>query len=158
VTLPSVGTALTPGDRGGDAAAMSRHAIRIGGAVAATVMALIYFGIGLGALQVVDPATQRDSLLPFGALAGGAFLLGAVLLVLTDRQVLWILGALFQVFVAIMYVVVSQSRTPPFELWGVTLRVIQVPLFLALVVLALRRPEALRGPEARPVRLPPFRG
>lgn len=121
---------------------MSRHAIRLGGAAASGLMALIYFGIGLGVLQVVDPATQTESLLPFGAAAGGAFLLGAALLSTTDRRPLWVLGAIFQVAVAIMYVVVSQQRTPPFEVWGITLRIIQVPLFAALLYLALKSPEA----------------
>ena len=125
---------------------MSRHAIRLGGAAASGLMALIYFGIGLGVLQVVDPATQTESLLPFGAAAGGAFLLGAALLSTTDRRPLWVLGAIFQVAVAIMYVVVSQQRTPPFEVWGITLRIIQVPLFAALLYLALK------SPESRPVR------
>ena len=127
---------------------MSRHAIRIAGAVAAAVMAVIYFGLGLGTLQVIDPATQKESLLPFGAAAGGAFLLGAALLVLADRRILWVLGAIFQVGVAIMYVVVGQQRTPPFEVWGITLRLIQVPLFIALVYLAVRRPTPGRTTEA----------
>jgi hypothetical protein len=120
---------------------MSRHAIRLVGAAAAAAMALIYVAIGLGVLQVVDPATQTESLLPFGAAAGGAFLLGAALLALTDRRSLWILGAIFQVGVAVMYVVVGQQRTPPFEIWGITLRIIQVPLFAVLVYLAVRPPE-----------------
>src|SRR5512135_2172442 len=121
---------------------MSRQAIRLGGAAAEGLMALIYFGIGLGILQVVDPATQTESLLPFGAAAGAAFLLGAALLSTTDRRPLWVLGAIFQVVVAIMYVLVSQQRTPPFEVWGITLRIIQVPLLAALLYLAVKPPEA----------------
>lgn len=120
---------------------MTRHAIRLVGATAAALMALIYLLIGVGALQVVDPATQADSLLPFGAAAGAAFLLGAVLLAFTDRRWLWVLGAAFQVAVAIMYVVVGQQRTPPFEPWGITLRLIQIPLLAILVYLAVRPPE-----------------
>ena len=121
---------------------MSRFTIRLVGAAAAAVMAVIYFAIGLGAIQVVDPTTQTDSLLPFGAAAGAMFVIGAVLLATTDRRLLWILGAVLQVGVAIMYVVVGQSRTPPFEVWGLTLRLIQVPLLAVLVYLAVRSPEA----------------
>jgi hypothetical protein len=128
---------------------MSRHAIRLAGAAAAALMAVIYFGIGLGVLQVVDPTTQTESLLPFGAAAGGAFLLGTALLATTDRRPLWVLGAIFQVGVAVMYVVVGQQRTPPFEVWGVTLRLIQVPLLAVLVYLAVRPPEPGRI-EVRP--------
>ena len=77
----------------------------------------------------------------FGALAGGAFLLGAVLLFTLDRRWLWIAGALFQVFVIWAYVDVSKTRTPPFEMWGITLRIIQLPLLAALAWLAIRKPE-----------------
>ncbi|HYL41493.1 MAG TPA: hypothetical protein VET90_09305 [Candidatus Binatus sp.] len=121
---------------------MTRPTIRYVGAAAASVMAVIYFCIGLGVLQVIDPASQTDSLLPFGAAAGAMFLLGAILLATTDRRALWVLGAVLQVAVAVMYVAVGQQRTPPFEIWGVTLRVIQVPLLAVLVYLAVRAPEA----------------
>jgi hypothetical protein len=121
---------------------MSRHAIRLVGAAAAAVMALIYVAIGLGALQVVDPATQTESMLPFGVGAGAIFLVGAALLAFTDRRILWTLGAILQIAVAIMYVVVSQQRTPPFEIWGLTLRLIQIPLLAVLVYLAVKAPEA----------------
>ncbi len=120
---------------------MSRFTIRLVGAAACAVMAVIYFAIGLGALEVVDPTTQTDSLLPFGAAAGTLFVIGAVLLATTDRRVLWIVGAILQVGVAILYVAVGQSRTPPFEVWGITLRLIQVPLLAVLVYLAGKAPE-----------------
>jgi hypothetical protein len=121
---------------------MSRHAVRLVGAAAAAIMALVYFGIGAGALQVVDPPAAEGEMLFFGATAGAAFLLGAVLLTTLDRPILWVMGALFQVIVAVMYVVVAQQRTPPFEVWGITLRLLQVPLFAVLVYLAVRSPAA----------------
>lgn len=126
---------------------MSRRGIRLVGAAAATVMAGIYYLIGLGVLQVVDPGTttgEAPDMLVFGAGAGTLFLVGAILLATMDRRLLWVVGAVLQVFVATMYVVVSQQRAPAFELWGITLRVLQVPLFAALVYLALRSPEAPR--------------
>ena len=125
---------------------MDRRTVRYVGAAAAIAMAAIYGLIGIGVLQVVDPAatTAGDApdMLVFGGGAGAMFLVGAVLLATTDRRILWVGGAILQVLVAAMYVSVSQTRTPPFELWGITLRLIQVPLFAALVYLAWRRPEA----------------
>jgi hypothetical protein len=123
----------------------TRRTIRLGAAAVATAMALIYFGIGLGVLDVGGSAAARSFLIVFGGLAGGAFLLGALLLVRFDRRWLWVLGVLFQVFVYWAYVDVSKIRTPPYEVWGITLRIIQLPLLAALVYLAVRAPQ--RAPQ-----------
>jgi hypothetical protein len=101
-------------------------------------MSLMYFSIGINVLTVVTPVVGDSSMLTFGASAGAAFLLGALLLVAFDRRVLWILGAILQVLVAWGYFAVAPSRTPSFEAWGIALRVIQVPLFAALLYLAVR--------------------
>ncbi|HEX7172227.1 MAG TPA: hypothetical protein VF365_06425 [Candidatus Limnocylindria bacterium] len=122
---------------------MNRRTIRLAAAAFAGGMAAIYFLIGLGVLTVVEAQDTDASLFGFGAMAGGAFLLGAVLLLATDRRWLWILGALLQLFVAVGYFTVAADRTPAFEVWGLTLRIIQVPLFAALVYLALR-PTGIR--------------
>lgn len=123
---------------------MDRRQVRYLAGIAAGAMAAIYFLIGLGVLQVVEPGSATEGspdMLVFGASAGAMFLLGAVLLLAVDRRFLWVGGAILQVLVFAMYLVVSQQRTPAFELWGITLRVIQVPLFAALVYLALRRED-----------------
>jgi hypothetical protein len=130
---------------------LSRRAVRYLAAAAAAAMALIYFLIGLEVLQVVTAPPEGMSLFWFGIPAGSAFLLGAVLLVAFDRRILWILGALLQVMVAIGYLAVAPERTPAFEVWGITLRVIQVPLFAGLAYLALRSPR--RQAAGRPVRI-----
>ncbi len=117
---------------------ISRRTIRYGAAAVAAIMAAIYFLIGLGVLNVGGTDSDRDFLWVFGALAGGAFLLGAVLLVGVDRRWVWVAGLIFQVFVYWAYVDVSTTRTPPFETWGITLRVIQLPLLVALGYLAVR--------------------
>lgn len=119
----------------------SRRSIRFGGAAVAATMASIYFLIGLGALNIGGTASDRGFLLVFGGMAGGAFLLGAVLLTRFDRRWLWIVGLAFQVFVYWAYIDVSKTRTPPFETWGITLRIIQVPLVAALAYLAVRPVE-----------------
>jgi hypothetical protein len=111
-------------------------------------MAAIYFLIGLGVLDVGGSASDRAFLWVFGALAGGAFLLGAVLLVAVDRRWVWVVGLTFQVFVVWAYLDVSETRTPPFETWGITLRIIQVPLIAALGYLSIRGPR-LSGATVR---------
>jgi hypothetical protein len=127
---------------------VDRRIVRFVAAAVAAAMAAIYFLIGLGVLDVGGSAGDRVGLLIFGALAGGAFLLGAALLVAFDRRWLWITGALFQVFVYWAYFDVAKTRTPAFETWGITLRVIQLPLLAALVYLALRPAEPSVGPSA----------
>jgi hypothetical protein len=124
---------------------MVRH---VGAGLAAT-MAVIYYLIGLGVLDVGGSGDQQAGLLVFGVLAGSAFLLGAVLLARFDRRWLWITGALFQVFVYWAYIDISKSRTPPFETWGILLRIIELPLLLALVYLALRPAKSPVGVDGR---------
>ena len=121
---------------------MNRQLIRRGAAGIAAVRAGIYYLIGLGVLTVVDQQPGDQSMLIFGAAAGSVFLLGAMLLVAFDRRILWILGALLQLFVAWAYFTVAAERVPPFEMWGGTLRLLQIPLFAALVWLAIRQAPA----------------
>ncbi len=128
---------------------MSRQSVRYGAALVAASMAAIYVLIGLGVLEVVEAQPAGSDLFGFGMAAAGLFLVGAALLVTFDRRPLWLIGAVLQVLVAALYVAVSVSRDPPFETWGVTLRLLQVPLFAALVYLALNRATAdVRGAPA----------
>jgi len=124
---------------------MQRRAIRYGAAVVSGGIAAIYLLIGLGVLTVISPAADDPSMAVFGFSAGSAFLLGAFLLVAFDRRVLWILGAVLQVLVVWGYFAVAPDRTPAFEVWGITLRIIQLPLFAALVYLSLRAPQPRSG-------------
>jgi len=88
----------------------TRQTVRYVAAALAATMALIYFSIGAGVLNVVTPVDGDSSMLGFGAAAGAAFLLGAALLVAFDRRVLWILGAILQVFVVWGYFAVAPDR------------------------------------------------
>ena len=127
---------------------LSRTTIRHAGALVAAVMAMIYFLIGAGVLEIAARNEAPDFLFVFGALAGGAFLLGALLLMRFDRRWLWMLGDAFQVFVYWGYFSVAPDRTPAFEVWGITLRIVQVPLLIALLYLAVR-PSEQRPAEVR---------
>jgi peptidoglycan/LPS O-acetylase OafA/YrhL len=119
----------------------SRQRARYVGATFAAGMALIYFLIGLGVLDVGGTTDGNTDIFAFGMMAGAGFLVWAVLLVLVDRRWLWAIGVLFQLLVYAMYVGVSGTREPPFENWGVTLRIVQVPLLLAMIYLTLHAPE-----------------
>jgi hypothetical protein len=127
-------------------ARLERREIRYVAAGLAATIALIYFLIGLGVLTVVTPVDGDQSMLVFGASAGAAFLLGAALLFVFDRRVLWILGAVLQLFVVWGYFAVAPDRIPSFEAWGISLRILQIPLVAALLYLALR---SVRSPEGR---------
>lgn len=111
--------------------AMRRVAAGLCGAIAA-----VYLAIAAG-LSSIDPSEEM-SLVAFGVGAASIFLVGAVLLLMFDRRLLWAAGAALQLMVGAMYLVVSADRTPAFEAWGLGLRVLQVPLLVLLVVLAVR--------------------
>jgi hypothetical protein len=122
----------------------SRQRARYIGAVFAAGMAAVYFLIGLGALDVggtTDGSTDSSS---FGVMAGAAFLVWAVLLVLVDWRWLWAIGVVFQMLVYVLYLGVAGMRVPPFETWGITLRIVQLPLLIAMIYLTLRAPERSR--------------
>jgi peptidoglycan/LPS O-acetylase OafA/YrhL len=101
----------------------------------AAVMAVIYLLIGTETLHVIEPATDQPA---FGYPAAAAFGALAVVVYQSRRRLVWAAAVLIQVFVAFVYFNLADQRTPPFEVWGVTLRVIQIPLIAALVYLAIR--------------------
>lgn len=123
-----------------------RRVVRYAAAAACAVTALLYYGIGVGTLKIVDqlPADMPD-LFPFGALAGSGFVLGAILLVAFDHRGAWLLGAALQVVALVMYVAVSPQRDPPFEPWGILIKVLQVGILGALLYLVLRQPVRRPG-------------
>lgn len=120
---------------------LNRRALRYGAAAIAALIAVIYFLIGLRVLIVLD----GDGNQIFGLFASVAFAFGAGLLLATDRRILWTLGAILQVFVIVTYFNLASQRTPTFEVWGLLLRAIQLPLLAALAYLALRAPLAERA-------------
>jgi hypothetical protein len=124
-----------------------RRTVRLGAAAASALVAVLSALIGIGVVSVVtESSADAPPLIIFGLSAGAAFALGAILLVALDRRILWILGALFQVGVIVMYINVAPHRTPPFEMWGITIKILQVLILGALAYLVITPSEA----EARP--------
>jgi hypothetical protein len=112
-----------------------RLAVRRVAAALCVSCAVVYFAIGLGLVHPAQSAADAGGLLAFGAAAGLAFALGAVLLARIDRLGPWILGAVFQALVIVAYFAVAETRTPPFEGWGIALKITQVAILAALVFL-----------------------
>lgn len=112
----------------------------------AGLTALLYVLIATSAVSVIDAgavADARHDQMAFATPAAIAYALGALLLLIPrlDRRLLWVLGALLQVGVIAMYFSVAPDREPSFEPWGIAIRVVQMLLLVALVVLASDEPE-----------------
>jgi len=121
---------------------IARRTVRLTAAIASAAMATIYFLIGLGVLNIGGSKSgETVDLAVFGFSAGAAFLILAGLLAFTDRRWIWVLAAIFQAFVYLVYFGVAAGREPPFEVWGITLRVIQVVVLGGLIYLAWNAPE-----------------
>lgn len=130
-------------------AAGSRRLVRYLAAALSAACALVYFMIGFGIIEVVDAVPGDEPfLLFFGVSAGLAFWLGALLLVVVDRRWVWIAGAAVQVLGIVTYVQKAETRTPPFEVWGVLLKIAEALILGALAYLVLRPSPA--GAESPP--------
>lgn len=117
----------------------TRRRVRYISAAAAAAMAVIYYLIGLGVLYIGGSTTgEMVDLRVFGGGAGTGFLLLAALLAFTDRRWLWVLAALVQVWVYVVYLAASGGRDPAFEMWGITLRILQLPVLVGLIYLSIK--------------------
>ena len=117
---------------------LNRLQVRYVGALAAGAMAGIYYLIGLGVLDIGGSTSgEMVDLGVFGGGAGTAFLVLALVFLFTDRRWIWALAFVFQLAVYAIYVAASGGREPAFETWGITLRVIQIPVVVALGYLIL---------------------
>jgi hypothetical protein len=113
-------------------------------------MAVVYFLIGLGILDIgASSSGEMVDLALFGFSAGVAYLVLALLLTFTDRRWLWLLATLLMLWVYVIYVSTSGVREPPFEFWGLALRVIQVPLLAALIYLSWKPSRSTTQETAR---------
>ncbi len=134
----------------------TRRRVRYAAAALAGLTAVLYVLIATSAISVIDAgavADARHDQMAFATPAAIAYALGAVLLLIPrlDRRIPWALGALLQVGVIAMYFSVAPDREPSFEPWGIAIRVVQVLLLAALVMLVADEPErgGVIGPSAR---------
>jgi hypothetical protein len=119
------------------------QAVRYLAVFAAAATACLYFLIGLRVLYIGEStstsAADKPDIFAFGAMTGIAFAVTAILLYLFRSRPLWIAVIALQVIVLAGYVAISGQRNPPYEVWGLTIKALQV-VILAAVVYLLARP------------------
>lgn len=102
------------------------------------LIAAVYLMIGLRAVTVIEPSDDQSV---FGFIATAAFVGFALLVLAVRRRIVWIGLAATQVLIAFVYFDLASERVPAFEPWGVALRILQVPLLVALGYLIVRSPR-----------------
>jgi hypothetical protein len=109
------------------------------GVVAAIACAGLYLLIGLGVLAVGEPTDGSSSdLLAFGALMAGLYAVMAAVLWRWHSRMGLALIAAFQLVPLVGYFAIAGVREPPYELWGVLIKVCQAVVLVAAGALALR--------------------
>jgi hypothetical protein len=132
-----------------DPVAVRRRRVRYFGAVMAASASLIYLLIGLRVVSVIQNPEEQVG---FGFSAAVGFAIAALLMLSVDQRALWVAGATLQALIIFMYFSLAGERIPDFEVWGILLRVVQIPLLLAVTYLAIRP----RG-QARHAKVPALR-
>jgi hypothetical protein len=108
-------------------------------ATLAALNAVIYGLIFAGALSV---GRADEGELGILGVAGIVYLVLAAVLWFVPRPLVWAAATAMQVMVIAMYVAIAPERDPSFEIWGITLRVLQVAMIVVLATLLVR---AARG-------------
>ena len=107
--------------------------------IAAWISAALYALIGLGVLPIGGSTSGGDpGLFDFGAMMAATFALTALLLMLFRSTALWVAVAVLQLMVLIGYAAFSGYRIPPFEVWGLLVKLDQAVLLAATLYLVIR--------------------
>jgi len=144
VAQPTTGPAARPAPARG-----RRTAIRYAAALLAVAVGVLYLLIALQVIHVADTTGKDSPFIPMMA-AAVAFWLGAVLLAVIDRRIVWLLGAAVQVVVLIGYVAVAPSRDPHVEAWGLLIKLAQIVILGSLVYLTVTWSRDARRSMAGP--------
>jgi hypothetical protein len=112
--------------------------LAVAGAAAA---ALLYFLIGFEVLTISKPTSGTGDILGFGLSAGTAFAVIAVLVALVHKRWVLALVALFDAAVIVAYFAFADLRDPPFEPWGLLVKVAQAVLLVGVGSLLLQARE-----------------
>jgi hypothetical protein len=135
---------------------METRKLRILAAAMSLVAAAVYFLLAAKLVyvqQADSPTLKNGDITPIMLAAGAAFVFGAVLLVLFDKRVVYVPGAILQVIVLVGYVMAAPERIPSYEFWGLLCKAAQVVVLVTLVYLTVR-PRAV--PSMRGVRPAPM--
>lgn len=133
-------TTLPQPERSVRSTAAARTRVRVAAIALSTGIALLYGLIAAHVVTVIDgPASQvAQDQLGFALPAAVVHLLGAALLWRFDRRLLWIGGVILQALIIALYFAVAPQRDPTFEIWGITIRILQFGLLAALTYLSIR--------------------
>lgn len=134
---------------------MTELTVRRAGAVAALVAALLYLAIGLGVVTISTDVSANSDIFGFGALMAAVYVGLALLLLRSGGRVTLLVVAIVQAVTLVGYVAVASIRTPPFEAVGLTIKLLQLVILLAVAYVALRGPGHDQRVRARI--LPPRR-
>jgi len=111
--------------------------------IGASVAACLYLLIGVGVLSVGTSTTDgATDLFAFGALMGAIYAITAVAVWRLHGRLILAAIAAFQLIPLIGYVAFAGLREPPFELWGVSIKVAQFAVLVAVAILATRAGSA----------------
>ena len=117
--------------------------------VTAWISAGLYALIGLGVLLVGESADGGDpGLLGFGAMMAVVFVIAALLLMRFRSPILWLAVVVLQLIVLVGYAAFAGYRLPPFEPWGLIVKLDQSVLLAATLYLLIRGRAHVDAPAA----------
>jgi hypothetical protein len=122
---------------------------RLAAVLASIAAGITYLFIGLGFVSVGQSTqTATTDLFAFGLLMAGFSWVVAVLLwaFASSRPVL-VGVAIVQLIALVGYVAAWSLRDPPFELWGIVIKVCQAIVLVGVIALLARRRAASRLPK-----------
>lgn len=123
----------------------TRKIVRWSAAGLSGITALLYLLIGLNVVSIgeITPEEQTAFALP----AAAVFLGGLIVALLWDKRWLWLVGALGLTLIIVMYFNLASQRVPDYEVWGILIRVVQVPLLVSLLYLGFTTPGEKPAPR-----------
>jgi hypothetical protein len=115
--------------------------------ITAWISAALYALIGLGVLPVGESANGGDpGLFGFGAMMAAVFVVTALLLMRFRSTILWVAVAVLQLLVLVGYAALAGYRIPPFEPWGMLVKLDQAILLAATLYLIIRGRQHVAAP------------
>jgi hypothetical protein len=118
--------------RRGTAQVQRRSRLQTIATAASALIAALYLLIFAGVLSVGRAEAGDLGIL---GVAGGVFVVIALLLWRLRSRVLWAGVAVLQLLLTAMYVAVAPERDPSFEVWGLSIRAVSGVLFVAVVAM-----------------------
>ena len=129
---------------------MTDTAVRVRRAAAGTagIIAVLYVLTGTGWVAVT--AEQPPGVIPPLLVGAVAYALLSALLILARGRGPLIAGVALQVPALLLYVAIAAERIPAFEVWGLTIKALQVALLaVCLALIAGTRSPTARRAEAK---------